>query len=414
MNLLDLAYIPLAIATAPWWARKGRAGWSQRFGRTALLGPPAPGRRRIMLHAVSVGEVNALRTLVPLLTPQAEVVVSATTDTGLGRATELFARECRVVRFPLDFSWSVGRFLDAIRPDVIGLVELEVWPNFIRACRHRRIPVCVINGRLSERSFRGYRRIRRFIRPSFAALEFAAVQDADYAARFEAMGVTPEACLITGSMKWDAVSVAPGATSASEARPLAAEFGIDRERPLIVAGSTGPGEESLLHRACPQGVQLLCAPRKPERFDEAAASLPGCTRRSATRGKGPRGLGGDRFLLDSIGELREAYGLADVVVVGRSFGDLFGSDPIEPIALGRPTVIGPRTSDFAAIVAAFEAAGGILTTTRDRLGADLEALLTDPGRRASLTAAGLECIRVHQGASRRHADLLLTVGSPRE
>lgn len=410
MNPLDLVYIMAAGIAVPWWARKVRGGWRERLGRTGSLRPPETGRPRLMLHAVSVGEVNALRTLVPLLTPEAEVVVSVTTDTGLARAQELFSRDCRVVRYPLDFSWSVRRFLDAVRPDAVGLVELEVWPNFVRACSERGIPICVINGRLSERSFRGYRRIRRFMAPSFAALEFAAVQDADYATRFEAMGVAPAACLITGSMKWDAAPE-PGVEGTEiAAAEMARDFGIDRSRPLIVAGSTGPGEEALLHAACPPGGQLLCAPRRPERFDEAAAAMPGCVRRSATRGRGGGGPA-DRFLLDTIGELRDAYSLADLVVVGRSFGDLFGSDPIEPIALGKPTLIGPRVSDFASIVAEFEKAGGIHRTDRDQLGRDLAALLADAGRRSALAARGRECIREHRGASHRHAELLLSLGN---
>jgi 3-deoxy-D-manno-octulosonic-acid transferase len=410
MNPLDVAYFALAGLTAPWWARKARGGWRERFGHAERLGPGDPRRPRILLHAVSVGEVNALRTLVPLLAPEAEVVVASTTDTGLARARDLFARDARVVRYPLDFSWSVARFLEAVRPDLAALVELEVWPNFVRECARRRIPVAVINGRLSERSFRGYRKVSRFMRRSFSALEFAAVQDADYAARFEAMGVSPENCLVTGSMKWDAAPE-PGGAPSPVADALARDFGIDRSRPLVVAGSTGPGEEALLHASCPPGVQLLCAPRKPERFNEAAAALPGCIRRSASRGGGfresPRS---DRFLLDSMGELRDAYCLADVVVVGRSFGDQFGSDPMEPIALGKPAMIGPKVADFAFVVREFERHGGILRTDRDRLGSDLASLLAHPDQGRALVNGGLACIAAHRGASRRHADLLLSPG----
>jgi 3-deoxy-D-manno-octulosonic-acid transferase len=408
MNTLDALYIALAGLTAPWWARKPRAGWGERLGKVGEL--PTAGRPRILIHAVSVGEVSALRTLVPLLTAEADVVICATTDTGIARARALFAGACTIVRYPLDFSWSVRRFLDAVRPDAVGLVELEVWPNFIRACRDRKIPVCVINGRLSERSFRGYRRIRRFMAPSFAALEFAAVQDAEYAARFEFMGVAPEACLITGSMKWDAAGAgSSGGVPNAEAERLATELGIDRQRPLIVAGSTGPGEEALLHQACPVGAQLLCAPRKPERFDEAAAAMPGCTRRST----GTPGPGSTRFLLDSIGELGRAYALADIAVVGRSFCNLFGSDPIEPIALGKATIIGPQFRDFSTIVRAFRDGSGIVISDRASLTGDLAALMNDPARRQALARAGLACIEQNRGASRRHAELLLHLAGSR-
>ncbi|MCC6660976.1 MAG: hypothetical protein IT437_08830 [Phycisphaerales bacterium] len=428
MNRLDLLYLPLAAATAPVWARKSRADWGQRFGRIAPVQPrrEAGGHgspHRLLIHAVSVGEVNALRTLVPLLLadparrdghggtrPAADcratqVIVSVGTDTGIARARDLFGTTCDVVRYPLDFSWSVRRFMNAVRPDAVALVELELWPNFIAECRRRSVPVCVINGRLSERSFRGYRRLRRFFAPAFGALEFAAVQDPQYAARFEAMGVAPTNCLVTGSMKWDAARIedpGPGADA------LAAALGIDRSRPLIVAGSTGPGEEVLLHRAAPPGVQLLCAPRKPERFGDAAASMPGCTRRTAGA-PAPRPT--DRFLLDTIGELRAAYALADVAVIGRSFGDQYGSDPVEPIALGKPTVIGPAVSDFASIVAAFEQDDAIVRATRESLPAVLSTLLADPARRSGLAARGRACIRRCQGASARHRELLLSLRS---
>lgn len=408
MNALDLIYAPIAIVTAPLWARKKREGWNERFGRIVRL-PPRGEKPRVLLHAVSVGEVAALRALVPGLVARGlEVVVSASTDTGLQRARDLYAASAHVVRYPLDFSGAVARFLDAVDPDAVALVELELWPNFLRACRERRIPAGVVNGRLSERSFRGYRRIRPAVRRMFASLEFAAVQDADYAERFMHLGVPRERCLVTGSMKWDnatLVDTVPGADQ------LARDLGIDRSKPLIVAGSTGPipgdSEEALLHRACPPEVQLLCAPRKPERFADASRALPGCVRRSATRTGGPPSPSSSgRFLLDSIGELRQAYALADVVVVGRSFGILYGSDPLEPVGLGKATVVGPAVADFALMVRALEEAGGIVRATRETLGGVLRRLVAEPQRRAELASRGRECIRKYQGASERHAELV--------
>lgn len=403
MNLLDLVYVPVAVVTAPMWASKKRHGWKERFGHTPPLPVvPTHARGRILIHAVSVGEVAAIRHLVPLLAPHADVVVSVTTDTGIQRARELFGDSCTVVRYPLDFSRSVSRFLDAVKPDAVALVELEIWPNFVRACVARDIPICIINGRLSARSFRGYFRIKRFIAPIFRSLKFAAVQDLDYAGRFQALGLPPGRCFVTGSMKWDAARIEDNVPGAER---LALELGIDREKPLIVAGSTGPGEEALLHDSCPGGVQLLCAPRKIERFDEAERALPECVRRSVWRGReAPRGR--SRFLLDTIGELRAAYSLADVVVVGRSFGSQYGSDPIEPVALGKPTVIGPAVSDFAAVVSAFEQEGGIVRSTPGTLGKTLESLIGDPARRSELARKGRDCIRKNQGASGRNAGLL--------
>lgn len=404
MNALDLLYVPVAIATSPMWAFKKRDGWSERFGRTPRLPPRRAGAAgRLLLHAVSVGEVSALRHLVPLLTPTLDVVVSATTDTGLKRARELFAPACHVVRYPLDFSDAVDRFLDAVRPDAVALVELELWPNFLRACRERRVPACVINGRLSPRSFRGYRRIRRFVAPMFRTLEFAAVQDADYAARFEFLGVPRDRVRIAGSMKWDAAKIEDSVAGAEE---LAREMGIDRQVPLVVAGSTGPGEEALLHRAVPADVQLLCAPRKPERFDEAAAAMPGCVRRSNPQLVHSPGAKPTRFVLDTIGELRAAYSLADVVVIGRSFFNLFGSDPIDPISLGKPTVIGPSVADFAQIVAAFEDGGGIVRSSAEELPGTILGLLADAEVRSRLGERGRLVIRAQAGGSGRCAAML--------
>lgn len=408
MTLLDLVYIPVAAAFLPSLLRKKRGGWRERFGHGAVLQPPE--KPRVLLHAVSVGEVNALRALVPILTERCDVVVSATTDTGMDRAEALYAKNARVTRFPLDTSWAVKRFMDRVQPDVVALTELEVWPQFTRECVRRRIPVGVINGRLSERSFRGYRKIRFFMDEFFGGLEWAAVQNEEYAARFVEMGVPADRCTISGSMKWDAISLLNPGQIDPAAERLAAELGIDRKRPLVVAGSTGPGEEALLNESVQEGAQLLCAPRKTERFDEAAAALPGCVRRSAKR---VGDAGTTRFLLDTIGELRLAYMLADVVVVGRSFFDLFGSDPIEPIALGKPVVMGPAVSDFAAIVEEFERSGGLCRADRKNLQATVARLLGDPIERSQLATAGVAVIRRQQGASLRHAELILGVLSRR-
>lgn len=411
VNRWDLAYILAATALAPVWARKRRSGWGERLGHIDhMLTRPPTGRPRVLLHAVSVGEAAALRSLVRLLTEHAEVIVSVTTDTGLARARSLYADTCDVVRSPLDFSWSVRRFLDATRPEVVALVELEVWPNLVRACVGRGVPIGIINGRLSERSFGGYRRGARFIGPSFRRLDFAAVQDANYAERFREMGVHPDRLDITGSMKWDAVAVVEGSARTGAALGLARELGLDPNRPVAVAGSTAPGEEALLHSAVPRGVQLVCAPRKPEWFELAAAAMPGCVRRSAGRAHKPLA---DRFLLDSIGELSTLYRVADVVVIGRSFGDLYGSDPTEPAGMGLPILIGPAHADFAEAVALLRDAGALKVVGRADLAAALAGLLGDADARRTMGENARACVRSQQGASARHAELLLRHASAR-
>lgn len=404
--LVDLIYGVAALLTLPvwlfrmWQTGKIRTDWAGRLGRTLPLPPKL--RPRLLIHAVSVGEVNAIRTLVDALSQTEaapEIVIAATTDTGFARASTLWSARHRVVRYPFDFSFSVRSFLTSVKPDAVALVELEVWPNFTAICNRRRIPVCVINGRLSARSFRRYRRVAGLLRSTFARLAVVGAQNDAYADRFRALGVPAEKVVVTGTMKWDAAQIADTVSGADE---LAAALGIDRSRPLIVAGSTAPDEHALLMAAVPRGVQLLCAPRKPEWFDAAAATLTGCARRS----KGERGSSTGRFLLDSIGELRQAYSLADLVVVGRTFGDLHGSDMMEPVALGKATIVGPAVSDFQDTVDALLNGDGIIQCTRDGLGSTIQSLLDDPKRRARLASNGRVVIAANQGATARTEKLV--------
>lgn len=405
--LIDIAYVSAAAVTSPIWSwrmwRAGKLGtdWSARMGEVRPPLRPRSVRPRVLVHAVSVGEVNAIRALAAELSQDAEVVVSATTDTGMARAVQLFEPAIRVVRFPFDISSAVRSFLDSVRPDAVLLCELEVWPNFTEACVERGIPVAVVNGRLSARSFRRYVRARALLSPMFRRLAAVGAQDGAYAQRFAAMGVPDRRIEVTGTMKWDTAEVAdhvPGADA------LAQELGIDRSRPLIVAGSTAPEEHALLHAATPASAQLLCAPRKPEWFDRAAGDLPGCVRRSRCAVTSQTSTSG-RYLLDSIGELRRAYALADIVVIGRSFGALHGSDMMEPAALGRCIVTGPRTEDFAATAEALRDGGGLVDATRESLARTLSELVSDPARRARLGHAARQVVRAHQGAAARTAAL---------
>jgi 3-deoxy-D-manno-octulosonic-acid transferase len=363
-----------------------------------------------MLHAVSVGEVNAIRQLVDELAREGgdavRIVVSTTTDTGTTRAKALFAPRHTVVRYPLDFTAGVRRFLDAVKPDVVGLVELEVWPTFVAECTRRGIAVCVINGRLSERSYGRYRKLRPLVGSAFGSLAKAAVQDEDYAERFAGMGTPAERVQVAGTMKWDTAQIAD---SVDGADTLAAALGIDRGRPLIVCGSSGPGEEKLFVEALGDlGAQLLIAPRKPERFDEAAAAMNDPVRRSqCPDGSIRRPEPGRNILLDSIGDLRKAYALSDVVVVGRSFCPLYGSDMTEPIALGKPTVIGPNTDDFRDMMAKLLAGDGIVQVPGVAGLRQAVKRLLDPQAGKALAERGRAVIRQQQGATARHTRLIL-------
>lgn len=411
--LVDALYLIAAILTLPVWlyrmirTGKIRTDWPGRLGRLQQLRPK--NRPRILFHAVSVGEVNAIRLLVDRLAegPAApEIVIAATTDTGIARARELWTQKYEVVRYPFDFSPCVERFLRSVSPDLVVLVELEVWPNFVGACEKRGVPVIVVNGRLTHRSFRRYRRVQGLVRPMFRRLTCVAAQNTMYANHFVALGTPLDAICVTGTMKWDTAQIADHVAGADQ---LACDMGIDRCKPLIVAGSTAPDEHRLLHEAVPEGVQLLCAPRKPEWFDQAAAELPRCVRRSQTVQSNARPGATDRFLLDTIGELRKAYALADVVVVGRSFGNLHGSDMMEPIALGKPVVVGPAVADFQDTVDALLAGSGLIQTTRNDLPAVLRELLNDQEKRTALANNGRRVIRAYLGATQKNAQLIAQI-----
>lgn len=352
-----------------------------RNGHVRALTRRAPGPR-ILVHGVSVGETHALEPLVEALAASSaapDVVVSASTATGHERARAIHAPVREVVRFPLDFTWMANRFLDRVRPALVVLGELELWPSFLAACARRRIPVAVVNGRLSERSFRGYRRWRALVRPMFRQLALVSAQTETYRDRFVALGVPAERAVVGGSLKWDAAARNPDPATAAA---LAAALGIDTEGPVIVAGSTGPGEEEALLRGLPDGWQLVLAPRSPDRWNEVARLVPGMPRRSRSKrlgasaghparrskaanagaGEHPREFPRDKpqvFLLDTIGELPAAYLLADAVFVGRSLASLGGSNPLEPAALAKPVVTGPHYENFADVVGALEREGGI-------------------------------------------------------
>ena len=407
----DAAYLAAAVASSPvWLVRMGRTGklrtdWPGRMGAAAPWPRPEQGGAgRILIHAVSVGEVNAVRPLVEALQAGgAEVAVSATTDTGFARAREAFEGRARVVRWPFDFSWGVRRFLDAVRPDVLVTAELEVWPSMVAACAARGIPVAVVNGRLSDRSISRYRWAKPVLRGTFRRLSLVLAQTDTYAARFRELGVPSERVERSGTMKWDTAVIADAVPGADR---LAGDLGIDRRKPLVVAGSTAPGEEALLRDSLPPEVQLLCAPRKPEWFDAAAADLPGCVRRS----RGGRGSATGRFLLDTIGELRAAYSLADVVVVGRTFElprPLHGSDMMEPVGLGKAVIVGPDVANFRETAECLLTGGGLVQCAAADLPSVLRRLLADPQERRRLAEAGRAVIRREQGATARTASRLL-------
>ena len=404
------------VATGRW-----PTGWRERDGGGGPVARRATGGR-VLVHGVSVGEINALGPFLEALAASAaapDVVVSAGTATGFERARQLHEGRREVVRFPLDFTWTVRRFLDAVAPRLVALAELELWPTFAEACARRGIPVCVVNGRLSSRSYRGYRAWRPLARRTFRTVSLVAAQTETYRQRFVSMGVPRERVVVTGSFKWDAALRPPNAEAATR---LAVALGIDRTKPLVVAGSTGPGEEERLLAGLPGTCQLLLAPRDPNRWDRVAALRPGIVRRSRRPGasgaapregasrEGALREGARVFLLDSLGELADAYLLADAVFVGRTLTPLGGSNPLEPLALGKPTVVGPHWEHFEGVVTELLRTGGIAVSD-DPMSVVAE-WLADPAKGKAVVAGARRAFRKNRGASARTAELVAGVLPP--
>jgi 3-deoxy-D-manno-octulosonic-acid transferase len=394
--------------------------WREYFGRV----PSRPvSAHCVWLHGVSLGEINATRTIVAEIRrrmPDTVVVVSSTTATGRDRVRKLYP-DLITFRFPLDFSFAIRQLLFRIRPSIIVLMELEVWPNLLEIATRYRIPVIVANGRITaERSVRRFKHplLRWLARRMFRQLTWIGAQDANYQARFVEVGAPPDRVAVTGSVKYDAADVTDEIPGQDE---LAAEMGIDTTRPLFVCGSTGPGEEPLLLDAYERlltslpTLQLALIPRKPERFDEVAQLIVdrgyACLRRSTGAPILPAGVDEPRgvFLGDTMGELRKFYALATIVFVGRTLVPLGGSDVMEVAGLARPVIVGPHTENFAEAVNLLLADGAARQVSSvDALATTATDLLRHPERREKMGAAGRAAILSRRGATRRTVDEIIS------
>jgi len=431
--LLNLAYLLLLALAAPWLiyaairTGKYRQGWSAKFWGKV---PTRSGDRRcVWLHAVSVGEVNLLKPLLTALEhdyPDVECVISTTTRAGFELAKQKYAPRT-VFYCPLDFSWAVSNALRRVRPDLLLLAELELWPNLLAAAKRRGTRVAVVNGRLSEKSWRGYRRIVRWVRGWLQHIDVVGVQNATYADRFESLGLPRERIAITGSVKFD------GAQSDREnltTRRLADLARIDPNDWVFLAGSTQNPEESLaleafqrVREAHPE-LRLVLVPRHPERFDEVARMLERSgvdwERRSSlsvpVAGDGPRPEAKKPprvLLVDTVGELGAWWGTARLAFVGGSMGSRGGQNMIEPAAYGATLSFGPNTQNFRDVVSMLLAEKA---ATVVRNGPDLEAwlrrMLTDRDEATAQGERARSLVLAQQGATRRTLDLLRPLLDP--
>lgn len=436
--LMNLAYFVVLVVCAPLivWTALRTGKYREGYGEK-LLGrvPRRDGDATCLwIHAVSVGEVNLLATTLGQLReahPEWQIVISTTTKTGYDLARKIYG-DSTVFYCPLDFSWAVRTAMRRVRPTMLVLAELELWPNLIQAAKEQGVAVAIINGRLSDHSFRGYRRLRPLVAHVLRKLDVIAAHNEETAERFRALGAPAERVYVTGSLKYDGAQ-----TDRRNPRTVAlAELaGIADGDLVLLAGSTQEPEEQIalevfrtLSPTFPR-LRLVLVPRHPERFDAVAKLLDATgiawVRRSQldSRAAEPspnpsltgRGIEKRRvttvrrpvLLVDTVGELGAWWGATHIAFVGGSFGDRGGQNMIEPAAYGAAVSFGPNTWNFRDIVASLLAAdGAVVVHDAAGLAAFVRRCLEEPAYAAALGARAQALVESQLGATRRTVELL--------
>jgi 3-deoxy-D-manno-octulosonic-acid transferase len=388
--LYTILYAVALLFIAPFEYFRRPSGLRKSWFRERLglypSGPLVAGRDRrvVWVHAVSVGEAAAAVSFVKrlyALDSQPEIVISTVTDTGRKVAVERMGDIAKVVYVPFDLPFCVSGAASHIRPDLFIIMETEIWPNIIRLLERRGVPVILMNGRISRKSFRGYLRVRGFISRVLTGMDGLYMQEEQYAERIRLLGAPADRVTVTGNFKFD---MQP---------PLAApEWTGALSGAVIIAGSTHRGEEDLVLDAYAglladmPGLNLILAPRHPERFAEAEElvmkrGLSYVKRSSVINGKAA--ITGRVVILDVIGELASVYAAADIAVMGGSFIPHGGQNPLEPAYWGKAVICGPHMENFPFIDEFYEA-GAALRTEPAGLATELRRLLSDPGAAASM------------------------------
>ena len=421
--LLNGVYSILIIIASPWimWSAyrhgKYREGFAEKFlGRVPQNSCQVP---TIWLHAVSVGEVNLLATMIRDLSnrhPDWRLVISTTTKSGYDLACSKYA-DYAVFYAPLDFSWAVHAALHRVQPDLLVLVELELWPNWIRAAQKQGTRVAIVNGRLSDTSFRGYRRIRPLLAALLRQVDLVAVQNSEVAQRFAYLGTNPTILHVTGSLKYDGAQSDRNNSKTQELQKLAH---YQSSNVIWLAGSTQHPEEKIVLREFTKLVadypqlHLVLVPRHPERFNEVAqllkeSGLSWCRRSElgcssvSTDGQSPYSV----ILVDTIGELGAWWGMAHIGFVGGTFGSRGGQNMIEPAAYGVATCFGPNTRNFRDIVAQLLAANAVeVLDDPAALSAFVGRAMEDDAWAYQLGDRARQFVATQQGATLRTVELL--------
>ena len=429
--LLTLGFLILLPRFAIDAFRSGKyiTGIGERLGK---IPEPDPTRGPVIwLHCVSVGETEAARPLVRALRerlPGHQLVISTTTVTGQQVARQAFSREAAAIfYFPIDWSWTVRRVLRALHPSAVLIMETELWPNLLRECKRRSIPVALINGRISPKSYRRYQRIRGFMRQVFEGLAVALMQSDEDAKRIAKLGLPAVRIRTLGNLKFDNVDLP--ADPSTVALDLHQRFNVNAARPLIVAASTHSPEESLVIQAfktirkTPKGKEsrLLIAPRHPERFEQVAKIITDSGFTWARRSAPPASsdAASEIILLDSIGELRSTFQLAQIAFIGGSIIPHGGQNVLEPAAHGVCVITGAHTQNFAAIIRALLAAEALiqlppvsLVEAPAKLADAFAELLADEAKRKAVGARAQHICAQSRGATDRAIEIIAELVAP--
>jgi 3-deoxy-D-manno-octulosonic-acid transferase len=406
-----------------WRRGKYRQNFLQRFGfyspeSRANLAQKA--ETRCWIQAVSVGEVNVALVFIKALQekfPELRIILTTTTSTGYTLAFERLPQEVELLYFPQDFPWCVRRAYDLIQPDFIVLMESELWPNHIWAGGHRGVPIFLVNGRMSPRSALWYRRLRWLFRHVFGQLTLACAQSEEDAHNFVAAGAPPERMHVTGNMKYDA-SLPQADVQKIDPVQLLKQIGVSPAQPILLAGSTHPGEEEIIFDTFRQlrekfpNLFLVIAPRHVERTREvvelAKRKQLKFVLRSDINSELASGAGRyDCLLVNTTGELKWLYSTATVIFVGKSLVGQGGQNIVEAAVSSHPVVFGPHMQNFKAIAEQFVAEDAcIQVPDAHELCRALEELLQNPERRRKIAAAARRVIETNVGATRRSVDLI--------
>ncbi len=406
-RILMTVLVPVAIGFLALKDRlqgKQRPPWSERFARH--LPPAEP--RGLWIHAVSVGEVEVARRLIDELDQEIStgpITLTSTTATGLALARKNLAGRATILPTPIDLPGPVGRVFDALQPRALVLVETELWPEMLHQAGRRGIPVFIINARLSDVSFRRYRRVAGALRPLLKPLSLVLTRDETDAQRFKDLGIESDRVMVGGNVKYDLEA---------DRRPLEWDEEIASwaaGRPVVVAGSTLEGEEQLVLDAVETLVGsdgrrplVILAPRHPERFDAVAHLVSERGLTLIRRSHLPDGVMAiaDVFLLDIIGELARAFRHGAVAFIGGSLVPSGGHNPLEPAAWGVPVLSGPWVANFEEIYREMVAAGAVRLVADSReLGAALDQWLSEPDLARCAGEAGRRVVEVNRGATAR-------------